>query len=326
MKGASSLWERFPRVLLVAPLVATLVASAAARAPLLAADGVTFKRTDDQREIAYEDLEDVLPTSSVVAKLAAQKEMGFFDVRVTAAADSTVFLSLSSEYLMAACLEGAISAGPVSAGPGQVVVWRATSGAPATFDFDVDRFLATTSLAIDPKTRSALERVSQAQKRLMFWGLLQPGSVNVRSPVSPVVEGMRRAYLLAPTVIHLRREAGEDTAKLARLVAQRFLTGIVEREPEPVESLLSPNLFQGRDQALDPESWRMLRSEFAAALIRDRLPQLLAGFMIEASGEEMRWLVRTPRETYRLRLEQLDDMVFVEALEPHGKEKTTVLK
>ncbi len=92
MKGASSLWERFPRVIwLVVLLVATVVVSAAARAPLLAADGMSFKRTDDQREIAYEDLEDVLPTSSVVAKLAAQKEMGFFDVRVTAAADSTVF-------------------------------------------------------------------------------------------------------------------------------------------------------------------------------------------------------------------------------------------
>ncbi len=323
MREAPSLWERFPRVL----LVATLMVSAAALASLSAADGMSFKRTDDQREIAYEDLEDVLPTSSVVAKLAAQKEISFFDVQVTAAADSTVFLSLSSEYLMAACLEGAISAGPVSAGPGQVVVWRASSRAPATFDFDVDRFLATTSLAIDPKTRSALESVSQAQKRLLFWGLLQPGTVNARSPVSPVVERVRRGYLLAPTVIRLRREAGEDTAKLARLVARRFLTSIVKRELEPVESLLSPNLFQGRDQALDPESWRMLRSEFAAALIRDRLPQVLAGFTIEATGDGMQWLVRTPKETYRLRLEQVDDMLFVEALEPNErKKKTTVLK
>ncbi len=309
--------SRRQRFLPIVPLAATLMVWAAAWAPLFAADGMTFKRTDDQREIAYKDVEDTLPTSSVVAKLAAQKELGFFGAQVTAAADSTVFLSLSSEYLMAACLVGAISAGSVSAGPGQVVVWRATSGTPAAFDFDVDRFLATTSLAIDPKTRSALERVSKAQKRLVFWGLLQPGAVNVRSPVAPDLERVRRGYLLAPTVIRLRREAGGDTAKLARLVAKRFLTGIVDGEPlEPVKSLLSPNLFQAPGQALEIESWRMLRGEFAAALARDRLPRVLAGFTIEASDDDMQWLVRTPQETYGLRLEQIDDMVFIEALEP----------
>ncbi len=302
----------------IMPLVAALMVSAAARSPLSAADGMTFKRTDDLREIAYKEVEDVLPISSVVAKLVAQQEISFFDVQVAAAADSTVFLSLSSEYLMAACLEGAISAGSVSAEPGQVVVWRATSGAAAMFDFDVDRFLSTTSLAVDEETRSVLESVAEKQQRLMFLGVLRQGAVNFRSPVPPPAERVRRGYLVTPTVIRLRREAGRDTAKLARLVAQRFLTSIVNGEPvEAVESLLSPNLFQGRGQKLDSGSWRMLRREFALALIRDRLPQNLAGFTIEASGDDMRWLVRSPAASYGLQLERIAGMVFVVALEPN---------
>ncbi len=302
-----------PRSVAVAAIAMLLIT---AQHPAEAAESVSLVRTDNSRAVMADEIEAVLTEASVVATLAAGEGVGIYDVRVDAEADSTVFLSLSSEYLMAACLGGAIGSGSVSAEPGQVIVWHADRRAPKTFSFDVDRFLATTTLALDPEVASTLERASENHKRLMFWGLLRPTGVNARAPVFPVVEEVRRAYLVAPTVVDIRRGAAGDSAKLAELVAQRFVTSVAERRLEPVIALMSPQLFQERDRAVDPAALRLLRTRFAEALIAGSLPDNLTGFALEATANESQWRVLTSKENYRLSLNAVDGMFFVAALEP----------
>ncbi len=302
-----------PRAIAVAAVAGLLVT---AQGPAGAAEGVSLTRTDNAREVAPGELEAVLAKANVIASLAAGEEVAAYGVGVKAQADSTVFLSLSSEYLMAACLSGAISSGPASADPGKVIVWHAEARSPKTFSFDVDRFLATTSAVLDPKVTSSLEQVSENHRQLIFWGLLRPTGVNAQAPVFPVVEEVRRAYLLAPTVIEIRRGAGGDSARLAALVAQRFVASVAERRLEPVVALMSPQLFQERDRAIDPAALRLLRTRFAEALIAGNLPDNLSGFELKATADESQWRVLTPKKSYRLNLNEIDGMFFVATLEP----------
>ncbi len=280
---------------------------------------VALKRIDDGREIAYQDLERVLTESGVVASLAEGDRLGVFGTDLTARADSKVFLALSSEYFTAACLGGAIESGSASAEPGQTFIVHIDRRSLETFYFDVERFLATTYLALDPEIRSTLEGVATSHARLKFWGLLRPVGLNARAPVSPAIEQIRRSYLLTPTVVRLRREAAGESAKLARLVAERFVGGLVEKDLEPIESLLSPRLFQSETQPYNRETWQRLRSRIAQTLVDGGLPEDLAEAEIEATGDGSGFRVIARERTYRLNLMKIDGMFFVEALEPEDE-------
>ena len=280
---------------------------------------VALYRTDDGREIAYQALERVLTESGVVASLAEGDELGVFGADLKARADSTVFLALSSEYFVAACLGGAIESGSAAAEPGQVLVLHVDQRSFQTFYFDVERFLATTLLALDPEIRSSLEGAAAAHERLKFWGLLQPLGLNARAPVSPAIEKIRRSYLLTPTVVRLRREGVGDSAKLARLVAERFVGGLVERELEQVQSLLSPQLFQGEAEVYDRETWQMLRLRYAKTLVEGGLPGDLAEAEFQATEDGNRFRIIAREQTYRLSLTAIDGMYFIDALEPEDE-------
>ena len=280
---------------------------------------VALYRVDDGREIADQDLERVLTESGVVASLAEGDQLGVFGTDLKARADSKVFLALSSEYFVAACLGGAIESGSASAEPGQVLVLHVNQQSFQTFYFDVERFLATAFLALDPEIRSTLEGVAAAHERLKFWGLLRPVGLNARAPVSPAIEEIRRSYLLSPSVVRLRREGAGDSAKLARLVAERFVGGLVEKELEPVKSLLSPQLFQGEAEAYDRETWQMLRLRYAKTLVQSGLPGDLAQSEIQATEDSNRFRIIARERTYRLSLTAIDGMPFVAALEPEDE-------
>lgn len=295
-------------------IVAIAVLLAFSHAP--AGNGAELTRADNSREITAGELEAALTESSIIAKLAPGDAIDVYGLRIEARTDSTVFLSLSSEYLSAACLAGAISSEPVSAGPGEVIVWHAASRSPKQFSFDIDRFLATTSAPLDQKVMSGLENASETQSRRIFWGLLRPTGVNARAPVMPVIEEVRRAYLMTPTVIDLRRNGGDDQSRLAELVAQSFIAGIAGRQVEPVGDLMSPKLFLDGDRAVDPAALRLLRTRFAESLIAGSLPDSLSGYQLEATTNERQWRVSTPDETYRLKLDKVDGMFFVGAFEP----------
>ncbi len=302
---------------IVRTIVALVIALAVLAWPLAPAHAdIALNRIDDGRAIAYQDLERILTESGVIASLAEGDQLGVFGTDLKARADSKVFLALSSEYFVAACLGGAIESGSASAEPGQVLVLHVDQRSFETFYFDVERFLATTYLALDPEIRSTLEGVATSHARLKFWGLLSPVGRNARAPVSPAIEEIRRSYLLTPTVVRLRREAAGDSAKLARLVAERFVGGVVEKEVEPIKSLLSPLLFQGETEAYDRETWQMLRLRFVKTLVEGSLPGDLAQSEIQATEDNNRFQIIARERTYRLSLTAIDGMHFVAALEP----------
>ena len=306
--------ENLPNVQAFGALVIALAVLTWLHGPAQA--DIAFHRIDDGRAIAYPDLERILTESGVVASFAEGDRLAVFGTELIARADSKVFLALSSEFFSAACLGGAIDSENSSAEPGQVLVLHLDRRSFQTFYFDVERFLATTYLALDPEIRSTLEGVATSHARLKFWGLLSPVGRNARAPVSPAIEEIRRSYLLAPTVVRLRREAAGDSAKLARLVAERFVGGVVEKEVEPIKSLLSPLLFQSETEAYDRETWQMLRLRFVKTLVEGSLPGDLAQSEIQATEDSNRFRIIARERTYRLSLTAIDGMHFVAALEP----------
>ena len=124
---------------------------------------IRLERTDDGQAIVVRDLEEVLSQSGVVARLAEGERLSVFGTDVETRADSTIFLALSSEYFLAACLSGMIESGSNSAEPGQVLVMRLDEPTAQTFYFDVERFLAT-SLLVRPSDSSITKRTRNTSR------------------------------------------------------------------------------------------------------------------------------------------------------------------
>lgn len=279
-------------------------------------------RTDNRAAVPARDIERTLSQAGLLATLARGDRLELFDAAIEAGSDSKVFLALSSEYLAAACLTGRISAGGETAEAGEVIIWHAGSQQVEVATFDVEQFLATTLLADDPNIRAALEAVAAKQRSQKFWGVLRADRRNVRAPVVPTLEEVRRSYLLEPEVVKVRREAGGDSDKLARLVAEYFLASLAKKEAEPVEALISPLLFQDEDRAFSRESWQELRGRFAKTLVGGGLPDKLAGFQLQDTADRTTLLVSARKVVYQLDLVEIDGMLFVQGLEPQSQAKT----
>jgi len=281
-----------------------------------------FLRTDNGSAVSAQEIERALSHSGLLATFAPGDRLALYDVAIEARADSKVFLALSSEYLAVACLTGLISAGGETAEAGEVILWHTGSRQPEVSAFDVGRFLATTPLAEDPVIRAELETVAAAQHSQVFWGLLRADRRNARAPVAPTIEEVRRSYLLEPDVVEVRREAGGDSDKLTRLVAEHFLASLAGKRVEPVEALMSPLLFQDDDRAFSRESWQELRGRFAKTLVDGNLPDKLAGFQIQDAADKTAVLISAQNAVYRLNLVEIDGMLFVQGLEPQGAAKS----
>lgn len=264
--------------------------------------------------VPADQLSQAIAVNGVIARLGDRGSLALFGTDVAARDSATVYLGTSSEYLFAACLDGAVEASGAEAARGEVIVWPLTGGEARVQSFDINRFLSTSSLAIEPALRAQLEQASAAQRRKIFWGLLEPAGVNVQAPAVPAVEVVRRSYLSLPTVVRLRRDAGGNANELARLVAERFAQGLAAKERETVESLLSPDLFRREGQS--GADWIGLRGRFAAQLLAGPLPARLAGGRVEAGSDIGTWRVVSGASVYRIRLAPLDGMLFVTAVEP----------
>lgn len=243
-------------------------------------EGVALQRSDDGSAVAPEALEAVLARSGVIARLGPGARLSVFGIDLASGSGAAVYLGASSEFLFAAALAGRIEAQDGVADPGEVLVWDMLGAPPRRFGFDVDRFLATSSLAIQRPLRETLEEVAGGQARATYWGLVAPAQVNLQAPVPPSVEALRRDYLLQPEVIRLRRQAGGDPAALSRAVAERFVAAIAARDRAVVTALLHPVLFQQEGG----QDWRVLRARFAEGLVSGGLPGALAGAQVSPAG------------------------------------------
>ncbi|MCH7555618.1 MAG: hypothetical protein IIC08_06480 [Proteobacteria bacterium] len=184
-----------------------------------------FIRTDSGQPVPPAMLDPALSESSVIGRLAGGETARFLGVTVESSTDSMVLLGASADVVYAACLKGSIQAGDAVANPGQLIMWQPGVAAPVSYDFDMRRYLASSSLRFNPDIQAELEQTVSDQEEQMFWGALQRTSTNVQSLSSPITEQMRREYLRRPAVIRLRLK-NSTIGGLARGVAETFAAAL----------------------------------------------------------------------------------------------------
>ena len=278
---------------------------------------VELVRTDVGSAVLPDRLLDTLSQSGVLARLSAGETLRLLDAEITAAEDTVVYLSLSSEFRIAALLSGraAVANSGDALAVGKVAVWPIGPGAPRVSTFDIDRFLASSSLALAPETRARLAAAASAQREEIYWGVLRRSGSNPQAPLPPLLEAVRRDMLLRPVVITLRHAAEGDTETLAQLAAERFLEGMRTGDVATVRDLMAPSLFEPDDRT--PTGWLTVRNDMAHALIASPLGRALARADLADSAPEDGFIARTPEgRQFRIAMREEHGMAFIGEITP----------
>ncbi|MGD9868880.1 MAG: hypothetical protein AB7U38_12845 [Hyphomicrobiales bacterium] len=274
-------------------------------------------RTDSGASVPVGKIEETLARSGLVATLAPGDALRFHGLELASPKGATLYLSLSSEFVLAAVLQGSAAAGGKRAGAGQVVMLPILGGEPAVERFHVRQFLAAPPpRGLRPAVRAVLEGLVPGQERRIFWGGLERTAFNAQSPVPPIVEGLRRDYLSEAPVVRLRRASGGDMQAFGRMMAADFVRALAARDTDTVRAYLHPTMFLATGGNLPASAWLARRHAFALSLTGGPLPAQLrgatlgvdaAGRLVVAGRSGGRWLIA---------LSPLDNAVFVSALEP----------
>ncbi|MFN4089790.1 MAG: hypothetical protein ACK4QW_12220 [Alphaproteobacteria bacterium] len=301
-------------------LLPTLFLSACLTAPPAFALGLVQIETSESVLEAQVPL--ALSRGTVMARLGAGEVLALPSGEVGATETSSLYLAASSEFLSVAVLRGAITMGGRSAGPGEVLVRSIAGTRVERFAFDARAFgAATPGGALTDEERDSLRAILVEQERRIFWGGLERTGFDAQAPSGdPMMEAVRRDYLLRPAVMDVRAAALGDAKAIGREVASRFVAGLAARDAETVEALLSPTLFTdgGRRQT----EWLSDRSAFALDLVAGGMPTTLSNAVIGEGGLSEGYAVDVNGAPWRVRLQPLDSMVFVTALEPAGSGDT----
>ena len=272
-------------------------------------------RTDTGTAISPEAVGPALTRSGILVRFEPGDELAVLGLRLRATTPSAAYLGASSEYLAAAVLAGQVVGEGIAAEPGEALVQQIGDSSLERFAYDVDRFLASSSLLIDHDLQAGLEQARTRQAERIWWGLLEPTGFNAQAPVPPAVEAARRDYLLRPAVIAVRQQASGDPAAMSRLVAERFVAAVGARDDATARDLLAPSLFfeGGRGQT----EWLTLRAGFARELVNSDLARRLQGAQITEGDLAGGFALRAATgESFRLEQAAFDDMVFVTSLRP----------
>ena len=298
--------------------VASIVA--AFGAVFLAAMGVAhaavLNRSDTGATVSAAAIETALSRSGLVARLRAGETLRIYGLTIAAKTPALAYISASSEFIIAAALEGELTAAghEEPAQPGQMFALAVAPDAkPARESFDVKQFLAAPPRGIPAHVRSALENVAAEQADRVWWGSLQRTILNVQSPVPPLVEGVRRDYLLEPAMVRLRSEAGADPTRFALLTAQSFVAAMGRRDVDTVRALLHPTLFAGQGVGLN---WLAKRHLFATQLARGPLAARMSGASVAVDADGRVIATGRSGQRWELLMSVLDAGVFVSAVEP----------
>ncbi len=251
----------------------------------------------------------------VIAYLSKGDSLDIYGFEMTAQEDSAIYLSISSEFISAACLKGAFVAEGDNdpAIPGEVYVHAYSADKTSAYEFDIERFLGSSSIAINPEVKDSLKSAMISQNFKKFWGFLQVSGTNAQAPISPDIEAKRRDYLLKKAVIDIRQTAQGDAEAMARISAERFLTFLAQRDDKAVAALLHPGLFSKKGRT--PSEWLSLREEFAYDITQSALAlKVKSASLGEGSMENGFEVLLKNGERFHLQTEPLDAMVFVKSI------------
>jgi len=274
-----------------------------------------FVSTDNGHVVSPVALDAALSRSSVIGRLAPGEAAQFLGVSVESSSDSMVLLGASADLVYAACLKGSIHAGGIEAGPGQLILWQPGGEAPESLDFDMRRYLASSSLRFNETLQEEFDLTAQAQEQQMFWGLLQPTNTNVQSLSAPVMEQMRREYLRRPAIIQLRLK-NQTADALARGVAETFVAALANGDITTITDLLNPTLFVAEGKDLAASNWRRVRKVFATGLVGQQWSAEIEPASIEATDDIAVWQVKGGSTDYLISLGGFDGMTFVNSVRP----------
>ena len=278
------------------------------------AGAAQFLRSDNGQPVSAAAIDDVLTTGGIIAHLDAGERAAFYGFEIQAQQDSTVYVSVSSEFISAACLRGAFTAEGSRdiAAEGKVYVHAYGGNETNLYDFDIERFLGSSSFVVGPDIRAGLAEAMSKQGRKKFWGTLQVSNSNSQAPVAPHIEAVRRDYLLLPEIVKIRQEAHGDPEKMARLSAERFIEALSRRDRETTASLLHPALFsKGRT----PDEWITLREAFAKDMAASTLAAKVRNAVVNDGSLEAGYVVSLKNgEQYQLNIEAMDAMTFVKSI------------
>lgn len=284
--------------------------------------GSLFIRTDSGRPVSPAGLDPVLAQSSVIARLEAGEPARFLGVSIESGAMSMVLLGASADMVYAACLKGSIRAGDVAAQPGQLILWRPGGGAaPESHDFDMRRYLASSSIRFNADIQAELDETVRAQDEQLYWGALQRTTTNVQSLSPPIAEQMRRDYLRRPAVIQLRLK-NSTIGGLARGVAETFATALAGGDSTTIADLLNPALFAQEGKGLAGGDWKRMRRGFAARLADLKWSAGIEPASVRETDNAGIWRVRSGSVDYLITLGAYDGMTFVNSVKPVAGEES----
>lgn len=246
----------------------------------------------------------------ILLKIEATEQASAFGLTWRASTPSLAIVSLSSELVTIAVVDGALSQDSIVAHAGQAIVTPIDKGRPQRFGFDARRLAATLPPDWANQTSALLERIAARQARQRFWGLIEPVNTNASAPVVPQFETVRASYLNNATIVAIRREAKEDAQALARLTAAAFAKAIAERDPEAVAALIDPKPFTDSNAIAD--DWQAARIGFANRLMRDAaLVAALATVPMPVAADQTAF----DAGGYRIKIVPRDRAMFVQSVE-----------
>lgn len=156
-------------------------------------------------------------------------------VDVTARGQTLAILVRSPALASIAVLDGTLTGGGRSAGPGQALV-TPTNQPTRRFWFDAARLVASLQPEWMAQAQPSLTRLAAVQRRQRFWGRLEPAGLNASAPF-----GTRVAAAQANRTVEASaqdRALGAATEQLRLALAYDVAAGIALRTPPEQDALI----------------------------------------------------------------------------------------
>lgn len=284
----------------------------------VAAHARSIVRSDTGAPVAASAVEATLRTTSLVVRLGQGERIAAFGLEAEATSPAIVLVTLSSGFVVAAVLKGqAVSAAKETVPAGKMIALQIGPDAqPRVEVFHAGQFLlAPPRHGFAASDAGELQKVAIEQDESIFWGRLKRSSLNVQSPLPPIVEAVRRDYLNEPTVVRVRQVAGSSSDRLALEVAEQFVSALAQRDVDAVRALMLPSLFL--KQAPGPEgNWLYRRHVLASTLVTGGLPSSVRGAKVGVEKDGRVIATAPSGKRWEVVLSPLDSSVFVSAFEP----------
>lgn len=255
-----------------------------------------------------------VPEANKLIALQANEVIEILGSSFKAKTNSQFVKNTSSEFITLAVTSGTLIHEKTKARAGEAFIVQISGQRVQKFHYDAARFLATAEPELTAQIGPSLNAIAKSQKRMNFWGLLEPTGVNTSSPLPPFIERVRATYLTAPVIIELRHKSRGDVNALQLMTAQKFKDAIGDSDVETIAALIDPLPFS--DSTDNAKVWLEARRNFAIQITHDSA--MKAAFANGGLNQDPligTFFVGPEGATYRIITVNRDSAVFIGAVE-----------